>query len=64
MPYHDPDDWMDRAADDYNDWLVENYTALEIEEGDVRGFQKWLDDRLNEVPNYIDEDSYQEETYA
>lgn len=60
MAYHDPDTWMERAADDYNDWLVDNFTAHEIEEGDVTSFEKWLDDVLNEVPDYQDESDLNE----
>ncbi len=33
--YHDENDIMDILADEYTDWLEENYTTLQIESDNV-----------------------------
>lgn len=43
--YRDEDDIMDMLADEYTDWLEENYTALQIEDEDILSFEKWLDNK-------------------
>ncbi len=58
--YHDENDIMDILADEYTDWLEENYTTLQIESDNVESFEKWLDDKKQWLADCHADDEFEE----
>lgn len=55
LRHSDPDRWMELLAEEYYEWLEDNYTMLEIEDGDVISFERWIDYREEDSACHHDE---------
>ena len=48
MKHRDPESIENILGEEYEQWLDENYTHLEIEDGEYMSFEKWFDNKKME----------------
>jgi len=58
MLHHDSDALQDILGEEYEQWLAENYTVLEIEDEEYTSFEKWFDNKKNEHYENLFEENF------
>ena len=53
------DSKMEECYEEYLEWLTENYSHLQIEDGDVESFETWIDGRRESAILHMEESSYE-----